>query len=283
MSFKRKTALALVILLVVLSCCVMFSCETAPDNTILPDVPPDTIPDEDNPTDNIDVNPDECAPKEALYATLSTMNKSIGFRSECTGKTTAKKGISYDQDFIGCTVKNGNSFYNESYSTSLFVKVRHESFSQGDKICYRKNRGDIEVNSREDYVEIYGITPDKLLCGYLLNDQTIVSAEFVGEENGLYTFRYALSKDLAHALLVKQMKQFGGLNSYPVFTQDTVITLTITKNYVPVSLTTLSNYNINVAILGEMNCNESMTVNFVEFNVNSVIPDIDDFTAACVE
>ena len=66
-------------------------------------------------------------------------------------------------------------------------------------------------------------------------------------------------------------------------TPDKVFTLTITGDYTPVKFSYKSKYNVNVAMLGSLPCEENNEVIFSDFNKDVAIPDTEAFNAAMSE
>jgi len=248
------------------------------------EVPPPT-PGEDTVITKIKETPDKAAPENAIFAAIGKLKEAKSYKSETVGTTVASKGsiFNYTQNITGRTIKTENGFFVVSNSSSMFVDVLHEAYYKDGKIAYRNDGKEIIQKDKDAYAEIYGVTPDKLLSNHVYNQETIVKAEYAGEENGLYTFTAELDKEAGNALLYKQMKEFGGLKSYPVFTENTVITLVIKENYEPVSLSYTSRYTISIAVLGELTGVESETIAYSEINGEIAVPEEQEFITALAE
>ena len=232
-------------------------------------------------TQQVTVPPTEYNPKKSVYATIGRLSKFSTYKSTSTGTSVASVGLfDYVQQTDCVTIKHGDEFYSESNSSSKLVSVRHEAFAKGDNIAYRINGGEISNSSALAYKEVYGVTPDKLLSGHVFNDETIIYAKTAATGDGNYEIEIVLDKNKGNVLLFKQMKEFGGLNGYPVFTDDTVFTLTIKRDYTPVKFSYKSKYNVNVAVIGSLPCEENNEVIFSDFNEDVAIPDTEDFNAA---
>lgn len=178
-------------------------------------------------TQQVTVPPTEYNAKKAVYATIGRLSKYSTYKATSSGTSVAAVSglFDYVQKTDCVTIKHGDEFYSESKSSSKLVSVRHEAFAKGDNIAYRNNGGKISNSSALAYKEVYGVTPDKLLSGHVFNDETIMYAKATITENGDYEIEIVLDKDKGNVLLLKQMKEFGGLKDYPVFTDDTVFTL----------------------------------------------------------
>lgn len=264
---KKKRTLAVIlaiaaVIIAVFSVMLFADCGT--------EVPP-PVPGEDTVITKIKEQPDKTAPENAVFAAIGRLKDAKSYKSETVGTTVASisiLNIKYTQQITGMTIKNENGFFVSSGSVSAFVSVLHEAFYKDGKTAYRNDGKEIIATNKAAYADIYGVSPDKLLSNHVYNQETIVKAEYSGEENGLYTFIIELDKEKGNALLYKQMKEFGGLKNYPVFTENTVLTLTIKSNYDPVSLSYTSKYTIYKAALGELPCTETETIVFSGINEN---------------
>ncbi len=230
----------------------------------------------------VGATPDKYNAKNAVYAAIGRLSQIDTYKSTSTGTSVASVGglFGYTQKTDCVSIKHGDEFYTDSNSESRFVTVKQEVFAKGGKIAYRVNGGDIVNTEAESYKEVFGVTPDKLLSGHIFNDETIAYAQFTSVENGEYTFRVVLDKDKGNALLIKQMKEYGNLNDYPVFTENTVIDLTLKEDFTPVKFSYTSKYIVNVSVLGDLPCVESNEVVFSDFNEEVAIPDTEAFNRA---
>ena len=275
---KRKFSTIFLAVLLALSLATFASCTTSGGNNDLPvESGEDTII-----VDDVNVTPDNYEAKKVVYAAIGRLSKLTTYKSASTGTSVASVAglFGYTQQTDCVTIKHGDEFYTDSNSDSRFVSLKHEAFSKGDNIAYRINGGQIVNSEAESYKDVFGVTPDKLLSGHVFNDATIVYAEFEGTENGEYTFKYVLDKDKGNALLFRQMKEFGNLNGYPSFTDNTVVHLTVKEDYTPVKFTYTSKYIVNVSVLGDLPCVEENTVVFSDFNGEIEIPDTVAFNEA---
>ena len=273
---RKKIYLIILALMLALSSVLFAGCDIG---SALPDVSSDT---DRMITQQVTVPPTEYNPKKAVYATIGRLSKYSTYQATSSGTSVAAVSglFDYVQKTDCVTIKHGDEFYSESNSSSKFVSVKHEAFAKGDNIAYRVDGGKISNSSALAYKEVYGVTPDKLLSGHVFNDETIMYAKATETEDGNYEIEIVLDKDKGNVLLFKQMKEFGGLNGYPVFTDDTVFTLTITGDYTPVKFSYTSKYNVNITMLGSLPCEENNEVIFSDFNKEVEIPDTEAFNAA---
>ena len=237
-------------------------------------------------TSEVNSSPSESTPKDALYISLGKLSALDSYRTESKGSavsTIAGGLFNYVQKNDCGMIKSGDKYYTFSNSYSKFVSVKHEAFGKGDNVAYRKNGKEIVNTSAIAYKEVYGVLPTKLLSGHVFNDETIKSAELTESANGNYVFKIVLDKEKGNVLLYKQMKEFGKLNGYPVFTDDTVAYLTVKEDYTPVKFSYESKYKVNVSVLGEIPCTEKNEVVFYDINGKVSIPDEAAFDEAVTE
>lgn len=208
-------------------------------------------------------------PKQNLYIANGVLAEAGSFRSTSTGTTVSTKvGFSVTQDILATRVVKGSTVYKKSSSYGL-VKMGDERLAHGDKYLYRlatkvnsvsdmdwPNDAPTEL-SKEEFVNRYGQRGNGL-TGYILNDETIVSATFDGydEQSGLYTFTYVLDNQKATAYMLYEMRTNSGSKNFATF-QKAVITVSMDANWVVHTLTTDCEYNVPIA--GGTPCKESMT------------------------
>lgn len=269
----RKTHLAAILLIfVMMTAALLIACN--------PEVPAPAAG-QDTVVYGVKKTPDKVDAKTAVFATLGTLDEAQSYVSQGNGKTVAQKGyVTYTQNTQSNFVKHGDEYYNRTVSTSTFVNVMHEAFMKGNNVATRKDEGKIVNNTAESYKAVYGVMPDKLLSGQVFNQDTIIHAELVNQEDGKFTFEIILDKATANSLLCYQMKEFGGLNGYPTFIENTKATLIVDGKFTPISIGYESKYTISIPVLGELDCEENFLTTFGEFGKDNAIPDTDKFNAA---
>lgn len=177
--------------------------------------------------------PDNYDAKTAIYAALGKLESYTTYKSQSSGTATARKGIvSYTQTTTATNIKHGDEFYTRTDSHSAFVNFRHEAFVKNNNVAYRVNGNGIKNVTRSSYESVYGITPAKLLSGHIYNQNTILSV--VGQKvNNGYEYIISLDKNEATAKIAYQMKEFGGLGGYPVFSDNVTVTIVIKEDFTP--------------------------------------------------
>lgn len=263
---KSKFTVLVAALMLSLSTLVFVGCangnpiETAGESTII---------------ETVKTSPDKMNATDVAYAYLGKQKQFGSYKMETSGTTKAEKGfIKYEQALYSTTLKNGNEYFQQSQSNSDFVKMSHQSFAKGDKIVYRNAlSGNLNVSAKKAYKEVYGISPDDVaLGGYIMNAKSIKFAEKTAEKDGILTYRFVLDGKEAGNNAVRQMKEFGGLNGYPVF-ESLTLYLTLKNDWTPVTLVVESKYNISINVLGNLSCTQKITSTFSKINEKVDIPD----------
>ena len=275
---KNKIAAALLVIAIV--CCVLSAIACNGENVTVPE----TVAGKDTVISSLKNAPDSYDAETVIYAVVGKIKSYSTFTTKSAGTSVAKKGfITYTQKTECTKVKNGDEYYTDSASNSTLVNTRHEVMVKNGKVAYRNNSGTIDTATYDDYLAIYGVTPDKTISGHVFNHDSVRYATLEKTEGDTYTYKIVLDKDTANALIVKQMKMLGGLDGYPVFTKDTEATLVIKKDFTPISYSYRSAYNISIAVLGEVGCNEENTVYFDNFDKEVTLPDSKAFNGAINE
>ncbi len=242
---------------------------------------PDVIKGEDTLINDLSGNPDSHDAKEVIYAVLGKLNKTKTYERNATTITKAQKGvINYTQETTSKFVRNSDEYYAQSSSHSNFVNSEHEAMLKNNLVAYRQNGSEIKTAEANNYASVFGVLPTKLLSGQIFNQETIIYAKLVSNNDNTYTYNIILDKDLANAALVYQMKEFGGLSSYPTFTDNTEFILNIDNTYTPLSYSVTASYNVSVAVLGDLACKEETTATFSNFNQQVSVPNTVELNAA---
>lgn len=245
---------------------------------------PDVISGKDTLIAEIKEAPNRVDAKTAVFATLGKLNQTTTYKKNSTSKIESNKGvINYTQNATCEMIKNNDEYYVDSISKSAFVNMEHESFYKNDKIAYRNEKGEIKNTTYSNYLNVYGITPEKLLSGQIFNQDTILYAKLDNYTNDEFTYTIVLDKNKANELLKYQIKEFGSLNSYPSFVDNTEFTLKIKGDYTPISYSYSTVYNISIPVLGDLTCTETTSAVFTDFNKNIAIVDSTSFNKAINE
>ena len=194
------------------------------------------------------------------------------YKAITSGKTSTQVlFISTDQSIEVTLIKSDYSYMiNESHSS--LVNTVHEVYFHNNKALYKDNNAeDFTLLSLNDYLSIYGVYPfDYALEGYLTGEGCILNiTKLESEEN--YKFKFDFSPVLATNNVKIQMKKFGDLDDYPIFS-DISIVLSLKNDFTPVSIELESHYKAKKMV--ETDCHQKYTVLFSNFNEEIETPNL---------
>ncbi len=278
---KRNIILAIVLLVIVsLTANFFVSCgndefETTPDVETITSQSSTMLK---NPTDG--TKPSDYDAKTNIYYALYAMNALDSFTTESSGDTSSKVAlVSVSQKIKGRRVVNGNKVYKENVSHSSFKSVGAITYVNGENYVIHNASEVSSINDavwektasrvlKEDFLEKFGYVPNSI-TGYLLTDETILSAEYLGEKNGIYSYYLDLDTIKSTGMLALEMRTMAGSNSLPLFDKAS-ITVRMNKKWQVTEVVTSSIYSVN--ILGGVTCTENVTEKFSNFNKSVKIP-----------
>lgn len=239
---------------------------------------------EDKIVENADGTPQDYGAKYVLYSTLGKLKGYNTYEESTVGESKASKGIiNYVQTISSRNVKNGDELYFESDSRSSLVTSTHSAFEKGDKVAFISGDSEIYCVSVDDYKAVYGVTPAKMLCGFLIKDDTVVRADgndAVLSTDEFFVYNYEIDKTKGTELISLQMREFGKLNGLPEYLENIKLTLTVRNDFTPVRLEISEKYKISVALVGELECEQNTVSVFSKFNEQVEIPYSDDYNEA---
>ena len=138
------------------------------------------------------------------------------------------------QDIRGCTIKNGDKYFEESVSKSSMVSLANRMFQEGKNTnvsLYSANKGTIEIAditpqaeysesnltaySADDYKKDYGKTLDEMFI-YIISEETVLNPSTQKLEDG-YIIDVDLHTDWGTANYKKQMVSVSDLDAKPKF------------------------------------------------------------------
>lgn len=223
--------------------------------------------------------PAKMSDRECILHYVKTQNDFSAYKTVTNGTTNTKVGfINYNQTSQNTTYKSGEEYFQECVSKSTFVNMTHQAFIKGNKAVYRNSSsGELTSVSKNEYKSIYGVSPDdEAIGGFIVNNDTLKSVNLNSKSGDNYTYKIDLDGQAASINMVKQMKEFGGLNDYPEILTLTLY-LTIDSNWTPSKLVIESTYNISIAVLGNKTCSHNFTTEYFNVNGAITIPNIDEF------
>lgn len=223
-----------------------------------------------------DLSPAEYAQFPKLYLERLAQYKS--YKAITTGKTTADIGMMKTDQSIDVTTIKGEYSYLKNVSNSTFVNTFHEAFFHQDKAMYRDGEKDqFAVNGKDVYLDKYGVDPfSYCIEGYEVGEGCITEVKRVlGGEGYTYVLTFDVEKATPNVRI--QMKQFGGLKDYPVFS-SIVITCQVQEDFTPIKLHVDAAYKATKNFLFDINtdCVQTYDVTFSQFDETIEVPHLSE-------
>lgn len=175
--------------------------------------------------------------KTEVFTASEILNYSLEkFRTceNCCSFTFGYADTIVKQDIRGCSIKNGDKYFEESVSKSSMVALANRMVQNGKDggiSLYSGSKGSVEISESstsaeysssslkeftgEEYKNTYGKTLDEMFI-YLICDETINSSTIDKTSSG-YTITVDLDKDLSTMNYKVQMKNISGLDKLPTF------------------------------------------------------------------
>ena len=212
--------------------------------------------------------------KSIAYAYIYNIKEGLkSYESETKGTVKAKVlFINYDIKYESVTHKFGNKFYSKDNSTSALMSIKNEFYMMDkEKILVSKDLKKYNVYTAEDYHKV-SYTPDQYtIMGYVFNDQSITDAQVVSDKGDVISIKYTLDNELATHLVKVDLKSSGGLTSYPAF-KNIEITLSMKRDFTPVSYSINALYNASKPIIGSADVRQQGETTFSKVNESITIP-----------
>ena len=175
---------------------------------------------------------------------------------------------------IQVTAIKGTISYLNNESHSSMVDTVHTAYFRRMKTAYQDNDGKLQAASLENYLSIYGTYPfESAIEGYIITGDAVKSVTRTKAGTN-YKFTVVFDKEKATNNVKIQMKQFGGLDDYPVFQEDTTMDIIVKNDFTPVSLELRAHYKATKVL--ETDCAQSYTVSYSSFNETIDIPGLTD-------
>ena len=205
-----------------------------------------------------------------LYSKMTTYSS---YQSVTKGQTLSDFLGSKITQSIDATAIKGEYSYMKNESKGM-VNTVHEAYYKNQKAVYRdKNSGDFSKSSIEDYLNIYGTYPfDTSIEGYLINEDSIKSVEKISHENSTYIFKVIFDEEKSTNNVKIQMKKFGGLDEYPVFSLIEM-TFTFSEDFTLKTIDLHSKYKAKKIF--STDCEQTYTVTYSRYNEAIELPDLD--------
>lgn len=233
-----------------------------------------------------------------------TLHNTPYFRGFTKGVVSADIGLgSYTQHLTNTrVVYNKNTVFTETVSSSSLKSLAEQKYADNGVIIYRPSSkisggkatfaSTAAQMSYKNYSESYGTVPNQL-SKYLINEETVIGVcdenasvllplnadgssdgadgastfpapeRLIKNADGNYVFTLTLDPEKSSVYYRNEVRTLGGADSNPKF-HSVKITVTIDDNWMPVSVRTYENYDIEIPVLGAMNCSGD---NYEEFFV----------------
>ena len=228
-----------------------------------------------------DKAPDELSPENVIYAFLQKQSELGSYKITAEGTAVASLA-GYEQDIHNITYKKGEDYLNQASSDSVLVKMKHQSFSKNGKVVYRDAfEGDMKVAEKSDYTKVYGFTADDItIGGYIINAKTLRYVSLESTEGDTFTYYMRLAGDQsvesgaatesATSAIRLQSKAYGSLDNLPAYS-DVDLTLTIKKDWTPVSYTSSCSYEAKKVF--NMSVEQTIVSTYSDINGEFELPD----------
>ena len=175
--------------------------------------------------------------KTEEFSTSEILNYSLEkFRSceNCCSFTYGVADTIVKQDIRGCSIKNGDKYFEESVSKSSMVSLANRMFQEGKSTnvsLYSANKGTIEISdtspqaeysesnltayTADEYKSTYGKTLDEMFI-YIISEETVLNPSTQKVDGG-YIIDIDLHTDWGTANYKKQMVSVSDLDAKPKF------------------------------------------------------------------
>lgn len=195
------------------------------------------------------------------------------YKSVTKGETLAKvMGVPTTQSIDVTVIKSEYSYMmNESHS--LLVNTTHEVYYHEKEALYRDNGAEnFTLDNLTSYLNKYGTYPfDNAIEGYSVAQDSITKIEKLTSQTD-YKFHLEFDNEKATNNVKIQMKQFGGLDDYPVFSK-VEMDITVKDDFTPVSIDLHTMYDAKMFLTS--NCEQNYTVTFSDYNVELEVPNLE--------
>ena len=174
------------------------------------------------------------------------------------------------QTIHGTTIRDGNSYFEESISYSSFVKSTNRFYQDDAGVKWYKgkyvdlNSGDYSSPKTTDYtIDEFDNTWGKSLkraCIYIVSNKSCLDSNLTDNGDGTYNIGLNLDPTLSVLRYVKQMVMTGGLSEAPVF-HSVKLTFTVDKDVNLLTFKTDEVYDVHM-VIDAKNSKGSLTQEF---------------------
>ena len=212
--------------------------------------------------------------KSIAYAYIYNIKEGLkSYESETSGSVRAKvMFFNYDIKYHTVTHKFNNVFYSKDDSKSTFMNIQNEFYMAGnDKIVVSKDLKKYNVYTVTDYMKTSYTPKQYTIMGYVFNDQSIIKTEVVTDKGENVSIKYTLDNELATNWVKVDLKNNGGLSSYPTF-KNIEITLEMKRDFTPVSYSIDATYDASKPVIGTGEVKQEGKCEFRKVNETITIP-----------
>jgi len=212
--------------------------------------------------------------KSIAYGYIYNIKENLkSYESETNGSVKAKVlFFDYDIKYYSCTYKLGSSFYSKDISTSALMTIKNEFYmADKEKILVSRDLEKYDVYTIDEYKKLSYAPSQYTIMGYVFNDESILKSEVVSDKGEVVSIKYTLDNELATNIVKVDMKNNGGLSSYPNF-KKIELTLTLKRNFEPVSYSIYSIYEASKAFIGTSEVTQQAECLFSKVNDSVTIP-----------
>ena len=174
------------------------------------------------------------------------------------------------QTIHGTTIRDGDNYFEESISSSSFVKSTNRFYQNDDGVKWYKGKyvdldsGDYSNPKTTDYtIDEFDDTWGKSLkraCIYIVSNKSCLNSEMKVNEDGNYEISLDLDPTLSVLRYVKQMIMTGGLSEAPVF-HSVNLKFTVDKDVNLLTFKTYEVYDVHM-VIDAKNSKGSLTQEF---------------------
>ena len=208
-----------------------------------------------------DYNVDKYEINEIPFLFLERLSSLDNYRKETSGETVAKGLFKYTQVIDNKYYSFNGEKHLITKSDSDLIHLYHEAFFTDSNVRYKdKNNTDFKDLTIDEYRENYGFLPYEYgIEGFILSNESIISIEKISNDE--YQYKLTINGEIGSERVKIQMKKFGGFTSDPVF-NSLVFIINIEKDFKPITIDVMSNYDVDYPILGVMNCTQEYRVTY---------------------
>lgn len=217
-------------------------------------------------------------PYEVINIALNKLSEVENLKIVNSGSANAAGVV---QKINGVSLKNKDSYFNESISSSSLVKVAKRFYQVNDEVDVYDGQVSSDTTAsydesskvsytEKDFENTWGKTVDRSNV-YVVSSKTYKEGNISKDENNNYKVYVKLDPTLSVIRYVKQMKEMSSLKDYPSFS-NVELTYTIDKDFTILESVATENYEVNK--FGTHSTESTLTSKYY-LNVNEQIPSLD--------